>query len=154
MLGVKTDYKVRFIGLWDLASVVRIAWSSNQAMCNDSQFRDYLSSPPRHGYVCESGGKVLGYVLFSVVGKSFRLDTIVVDPEQRRQGVGTALIAHVSHLMQDNGIKFVDAELVDKQQDVLAFFSSVGFEQIGHKKRWSALDWMSPAAKLLTRRRA
>jgi ribosomal-protein-alanine N-acetyltransferase len=121
-------------------------------MCSEREFRNYLSDPSHHGYVCQIGGEVRGYMLVTVFSNLYRLDNLVVYPDYRRQGVGRSLIADIWH--RGEGRKWVDAELVDSSAEAIAFFRSVGFRDIGRKKRWSALDWMSPVAKFFRQRQS
>lgn len=83
------------------------AWSRDQII-------DYLRQPNAFGKALmnESGDVVLGYMLYRVVGSEINLNRILVRPESRRQGVGSAMLQRLQERVGVDGIRSVSC-LID-----------------------------------------
>jgi ribosomal protein S18 acetylase RimI-like enzyme len=100
--------------------------------------RRWLRGPAAVGFVAETDGRAIGYVLAGVhhrpatpltrEGAWIDLDQIAVVPEARRRGVARALcqqvIAHARHL----GLDEVQLNVWSFNAEAQALFTSLGFE--------------------------
>jgi ribosomal protein S18 acetylase RimI-like enzyme len=84
---------------------------------------------PATACVAEISGKLAGFaVVLPRPDGQAELDGLFVDPALQRRGIGRALIAQAMHLAGTIGA----SELyVVANEDALAFYSSVGFVEIG-----------------------
>lgn len=78
------------------------------------QIIDYLRQPNAFGKAAmnESGDVMLGYMLYRVVGSEINLNRILVRPESRRQGVGSAMLQRLQERVGVDGIRSVSC-LID-----------------------------------------
>lgn len=53
--------------------------------------------------------------------------SVAVEPNYRRQGVGTALMAVAEHALKDKGCVKINLQILDGNSAVTAFYSSLGF---------------------------
>lgn len=91
-----------------------------------------------------SGDVVLGYILYRVIGHDIEIDRILVRPESRRQGVGSAMLQRLKERVGRDGIRRVTmaAELVQEEDGVVpidgmqACFTKNGFIYLHCRGLW------------------
>lgn len=78
------------------------AWSRDQII-------DYLRQPNAFGkaLINESGDVVLGYMLYHLSSDRIFIERILVRPESRRQGVGSAMLQRLKERVGVDGIRSV-----------------------------------------------
>lgn len=95
-----------------------------------------LRVPKHHLQVAaELEGRLVGFVLARLVAGEFGrtetaalLETIAVDPDEGRHGVGRALLGEVESLARHKGARELATEAAWNDRDVLAFLHGSGFE--------------------------
>jgi ribosomal protein S18 acetylase RimI-like enzyme len=84
-------------------------------------------------YVAESGGRVVGMVTLCVLrtltGPKAYLDHLVVAPDQRRQGIGRALVRHAIEQAEAAGASRIDLTAGAEKEAGRALYESFGFRQ-------------------------
>jgi predicted N-acetyltransferase YhbS len=92
------------------------------------------SRSPVMSMVAESGGKVVGFILGEASGWEFGIpntvawiDTIGVDPDYQKKGVGRLLFKELLSHMKKVGVSNVYTLVNWKDWDLLKFFERVGF---------------------------
>lgn len=58
------------------------------------------------------------------------MDGIVVDPEMRGRGVGTAILEKLSEFAIENGYKTIKLEVIDTNSRARNLYESQGFKEI------------------------
>lgn len=110
------------------------AWSRDQII-------DYLRQPNAFGKALmnESGDVVLGYMLYRLIDKrgEINLDRILVHPDTRRAGVGSAMLQRLKERVGVDGIRRVvvlddlspgdDGKFCNRYEDVRALLKASGF---------------------------
>lgn len=80
--------------------------------------------------VAESGGRVQGMIVFrGPVGGESEILNLAVDPEQRRRGIGGALVRAASEQPTD-----LYLEVRRSNDGAIAFYRRCGFEEAGRRK--------------------
>jgi ribosomal protein S18 acetylase RimI-like enzyme len=84
--------------------------------------------------VAEVGGKVVGFIMGSVVIGEFgvsettaTIETIGVDPEFQRQGLARAMMGEFFEKIRSAGVERVTTQVRWNDVDLLKFFDKVGF---------------------------
>ena len=100
-------------------------------------FERELASARNH-YVCaRSGGTVVGYAGITRLGRSapfeYEVHTIGVDPAYQGHGIGRRLLNDLLDFA-DGGVVFL--EVRTDNEVALELYRSVGFEQIGLRRRY------------------
>lgn len=100
------------------------------AVTEESVIRDGFGDHPKFcGVIAEAEGKVAGYAIFFEFYSSFQgcaglvLDDIFVLPQFRGQGIGKALLAHVSAIAIRENYFCVRFEVLHWNEMALGFFT-------------------------------
>ena len=99
----------------------------------DAYFPDRfpLSSPEPRVFWCLSEGSPVGFVSFSVIGTSAKINDLYVVPAQRRKGIGSFLVRAVFEITDGLGVDRIDLNVRRDNPSALTFWESKGF-MIGH----------------------
>jgi GNAT superfamily N-acetyltransferase len=84
-------------------------------------------------------GRLVGAVGCEIRRGSCRLVNLAVDPEARRQGVGSALLASAVDWARHSGSPVVWVDALAKFTTARALFQKIGFVEVGtlHKHEWA-----------------
>jgi len=115
----------------DLDQVTRLERASFKFPYDRSTFLHFLQSSSSSFLVCEAEGKIVGYVVCSVMGESSAtLVSIAVSSEHRRKGVGSLLLqAALANL--PSGVRRVDLQVAKSNSGAINFYGHHGFEVKG-----------------------
>ena len=82
--------------------------------------------------VYEKDDKIVGFITATSLYETCDILSIVVDPDYRKQGIGTNLLGY---LISDLGevLKLVTLEVATKNKEALALYDKFGFEVV-HKR--------------------
>jgi GNAT superfamily N-acetyltransferase len=89
------------------------------------------------GLVAERDGRLVGYALYFALFGSFRtrwrlwLEDLYVEPAERGQGTGKALMAELARLTRDGGFYALDWEVLDWNAPSIEFYERLGSRRIG-----------------------
>jgi ribosomal protein S18 acetylase RimI-like enzyme len=115
---------------------------SNKHEISFSNELDYAYSPPYFGYYgCFEGERLIGFCLVtqSYLNKQDHvafLYNLYVDPEFRKQKVGTQLVAHViNQLAQHEHIERLFLSCTAKNKIAVNFYKKTGFQRCGIRPR-------------------
>lgn len=96
-----------------------------------------LGTLPTVGYlVAEIGGAVVGHAVTSAAGGIAELQRIAVDPDHRRHGVASALLAGVVDAASRTGADRLLLEVREDNRGALAFYARAGFVEIDRRPRY------------------
>ena len=87
-------------------------------------------------YVAEEGGKILGYTAMSLVVDEADIDNLAVSPEERRRGIGRALLIRALTDASKLGMETAVLEVRDSNLPAISLYESLGFRQIGYRKKY------------------
>ncbi|KZS75618.1 ribosomal-protein-alanine N-acetyltransferase RimI [Mycobacterium kansasii] len=100
-------------------------------------FERELASARNHYVGARSGDALVGYAGISRLGRSppyeYEVHTIGVDPAHQGQGIGRRLLNDLLDFA-DGGVVYL--EVRTDNEAALALYRSVGFEQIGLRRRY------------------
>jgi len=128
------------------------AWLAATALAGVSEgaWRRLLKDPARRAWVAEAEGRVVGLVAVAQAADVVEIEHLAVAPETRRQGIGTALVAHVLNAAAARGAGEVHLDVRRRNRAALRLYVRLGFVEVGMRPRY----YRAPAddALLLTRR--
>jgi ribosomal-protein-alanine acetyltransferase len=81
--------------------------------------------------VAEEGGAVLGYALLRVRGRQAHLESVAVDPEARRLGLGRALLQAAEEASLSRDARHMRLEIREDNPAAYALYHSLGYRQHG-----------------------
>lgn len=79
----------------------------------------------------EEGGAVLGYALLKVRGRQAHLESLAVDPDARRLGLGRALLRAAEEACLARGALHMRLEIREDNPAAYALYRSLGYRQHG-----------------------
>ncbi|MBC04817.1 ribosomal protein S18-alanine N-acetyltransferase [Thalassospira sp.] len=80
----------------------------------------------------------LGFVLMQTVLDEAEINTITVDPDARRMGVGRALLDAVTDRLQECGVNRILLEVAVDNDGAIALYRQNGFSEVGRRKGYYA----------------
>jgi [ribosomal protein S18]-alanine N-acetyltransferase len=121
----------------DLAAVDRIERVSYPTPWSRSMFAGELSKPSS---LClgafDDEGRLLGYVIASRYVDAWHVMNIAVDPESRRNGVGTALLRRLFELTGGEGKRGYTLEVRVSNADAIRLYERLGFRARGVRRAY------------------
>lgn len=149
---------IRDMELSDLPDVMRIDRQSFSTPWSERMFRFELSHNPA-GYLIvaekrEERAEVIGYVGFWMIDGRAHINTLAVDPENRRSGVAKRLIT--AALRRAIGLSAAVASLEVRESNIIArdLYEGFGFRVVGRRTgyyRDSGEDALTMECKDLTK---
>ncbi len=126
----ETGPTLRAMTAQDLDGVAAIEAAAYARPWDRRIFADCL----RVGYRCrvaEVGGRVVGYLLFSVVADECHILNLCVDPAEQGGGIGRALLVAGLQEARDAGAGRVFLEVRRSNRAALGLYRGTGFEECG-----------------------
>jgi ribosomal protein S18 acetylase RimI-like enzyme len=106
-------------------------------------FKGYIGNARAHILVAESGMQLLGLIEFHVVVKPEHLimfprtyvfvDSLTVQQQARRHGVGQALMAAVHEWARDHDLAEIELNVHEFNQSAIAFYTKLGYATISRR---------------------
>lgn len=81
--------------------------------------------------IAEEGSAVLGYALLKIRGRQGHLESLAVDPDARRLGLGRALLTAAEEACLGRGARHMRLEIREDNPAAYALYQSLGYRQHG-----------------------
>jgi ribosomal-protein-alanine acetyltransferase len=81
--------------------------------------------------VAEQGGAVLGYALIRIRGRQAHLESLAVDPDARRLGLGRTLLKAAEEAVLERGALHMRLEIREDNPAAYALYKALGYRQHG-----------------------
>jgi ribosomal-protein-alanine N-acetyltransferase len=86
------------------------------------------------GAAAEVGGVVVGFVVYRIVADEMEILNLAVDPEARRQGIGSSLVGHAIERARGAEAKHVYLEVRESNAGARGFYAAASFAENGRRK--------------------
>ena len=128
----------------DLPALLALERASPEAPhWTEAQYQAILSPAPnalkRSLLLASTSTSLVGFALAKLAGDEAELETIAVDPANRRSGIGSALVAAVAAWAWQRGALRMDLEVRASSQGAIALYRSLGFVVTGQRTRYYTL---------------
>jgi len=80
--------------------------------------------------------KVIGYIIFWVIGEEVQINNIAVHPDFRRLGIGEQVLRQVIEQVKWGGANFVTLEVRPSNIGALILYKKIGFKMLGVRKNY------------------
>ena len=103
--------------------------------------------------IAEAGEEAIGYAIFFTTFSSFEcrkglwVEDVFVRPEQRRRGIGRALLAHIARIAIERGCARLEWSALNWNEPALRFYDELGAKRL---HEWQALRLQGDALKRLS----
>jgi ribosomal-protein-alanine N-acetyltransferase len=95
---------------------------------------DERTEPARASFVAESNNGIIGFSVFSCMGKLAELESIAVSIPARCQGVGRALCRRGMDWSRNRGTGTIELEVRASSSGALVLYRSLGFIEQGRRR--------------------
>lgn len=136
----------------DLAEVLRIENACFTVPWSGRTFRGLLDRSNASLVVAQEGspgGPIAGYAVLWVAGGEAELGDLAVDPQRRRRGVGSGLLAAALEEAARRGARAVFLEVRDSNRAARRLYERGGFRVVGVRSRY----YIRPVEDALVMRR-
>ncbi len=83
--------------------------------------------------VAEDGGRVIAYVAAIPLGEdSADIESLAVDPDYQKMGVGAVLMDRIEEMMVERGISVSILEVRDRNSKAIRFYEKHGYKTVEH----------------------
>lgn len=101
-------------------------------------------------FIAKKGENTVGYIGISAVLDEGYITNVAVSQNERRKGIGTALLNRVFSFARDNNLSFVSLEVRVSNQNAISLYTALGFKEEGKRKNF--YDKPKEDALILTKR--
>jgi ribosomal-protein-alanine N-acetyltransferase len=121
----------------DLDQVVAIEERSFPTPWSKVLYEEELRRPMARYFVAEDGaGRVMGYLGYWEAPEEAHLITVAVGPEDRRAGVGWALLSHAMDYAAKTGARLATLEVRAGNQGAQKLYEAFGFRLVAIRKKY------------------
>lgn len=127
MSATLPDTFVRWMIHRDLGEVLNIEAESFDHPWTDDEFVRCLRTRNAIGMVVESGGSVVGYMIYELCQRKLRLVNFAVAADRRRQGIGRVMIDKLKNKLSSDRRTRIEMLLRETNISGHLFFRACGF---------------------------
>ena len=143
--------EVRRLAYADLPQVTAIERRSFPTPWSLAMFVLELSKPSGICLAAVRGGRLVGYLVCSRYDRVWHVMNVSVDPERRRQGIASTLLAHLLERIDDPAAQLT-LEVRESNRGAVALYERLGFRAAGVRRRYyqdngedAVIMWRTPA---------
>lgn len=120
----------------DLDAVLRLEVATPEAPhWNRGTYETLLSRPGAALlFVAEDRDRIAGFLIAQAVADLCELESIVIDPESRRTGIGKAFFAELVNSAIKLDLSRIQLEVRRGNNSAIAFYGALGFRQDGLRR--------------------
>jgi ribosomal-protein-alanine N-acetyltransferase len=125
------------MGVMDLRSVLEIEELSFAHPWHESTFRGEMQHRPISFplvVVHTTLNKIIGYVIFWVIGEDVQINNIAIHPDFRGMGVGEQVLRQVIEQVRFRGARLITLEVRPSNSAALALYKKLGFRLMGIRR--------------------
>lgn len=117
----RTGDEAEVVSLWQRCKLTRPSNDPRRDIARK------LAHDPSAFWVAETSGRVVGTAMVGYDGHRGWVNYLAVDPTQRRQGIGRALMEHAERCLLARGCAKLNLQLRDGNHQALAFYQRLGY---------------------------
>ncbi|MDF3073183.1 MAG: GCN5-related N-acetyltransferase [Alphaproteobacteria bacterium] len=116
-------------------------------------FAEMLAMPGTFGLMArDEANAVLGLIVVRATADEAEILTIAVEAQQRRQGIGAALIAAAQSEARGRGVVRLHLEVAEDNFAARRLYTGLGFEPVGRRGNYYARGSLGTVAAILMAR--
>lgn len=98
-----------------------------------SMLRRVFNREDSTAIIAEEEGRIAGYVVsIPLDPESSDVESIAVDPDFQRTGLGSQLLHQIEDRMKKSGFIYAILEVRDRNLEAIAFYEKHGYEKLAH----------------------
>ncbi len=123
-------FRVRAAQASDVPALVRIERRCFSDPWSAESFQALLR---RVGFVATRSREVVGYLFATRAGNEAEILNVAVDPEERRSGIGSALVSTVLEELDARGVRTVFLEVRASNEEARLLYGGFAFVEVGRR---------------------
>ena len=127
--------EIRRLTYADLPQIIAIERRAFPTPWSLAMFVLELSKPAGVCLTALRGGEMLGYLICSRYDTVWHIMNVAVDPDQRRRGIATALLADLLRRIDGHAARFT-LEVRQSNAGAIALYERFGFAAAGRRRRY------------------
>jgi N-acetylglutamate synthase len=128
----------------DYDSVYRLLAATTGLTTRSADSREatqrYLARNPGLSFVARSGGRIAGCVMCGHDGRRGYLHHLAVEPDLRRQGIGTSLVSRCLEALRRLGIEKTHIDVLAGNEVAHRYWTNAGWKRRGDIVRYSFIS--------------
>ena len=126
---------IRPLNADDVAAVAEILRQSPEAVFwPEASVKEVLEWKGALAIASETDGKLCGFLIARQAGDEAEILNLAVAPENRRAGMGTALLSAAIESLRARGVGRVFLEVRESNAGAIAFYAKHGFSKSGRRE--------------------
>lgn len=117
----------------EIANLEKICFSDPWS---ENSIKSEIENPDSYFTAAVSGEKVIGFCIIRYFAYDAELLNIAVLPEERKNGVGEAMLRDAAAKALENGSKMMFLEVRDSNVPAQKFYKKLGFIPVGRRKNY------------------
>ena len=131
---------IRVAGVDDAATVLEL-WTCARSLAaslpdDEESVRTLLGRDSSSLLVAERGGRLVGTLIAGWDGWRGGMYRLVVEPDSRRAGIASRLVAEGERLLRERGARRISAIVGREEDGAIALWESAGYEHDGAVERF------------------
>ena len=123
----------------ELPEVLAIERASFETPWTEANFRHEIERNPRAwNVVARRGHAIVGFVCAYVVAGELMINDVAVAPDERRRGVGRALVAHLLEGARARRCRRATLEVRPSNHGARRLYEELGFQAVGRRRGYYA----------------
>ena len=123
----------------ELPEVLKIERASFETPWTEENFRHEIERNPRAWNVtARRGGSIVGFACAYVVAGELMINDVAVAPDERRRGIGRALVAHLLEGARARRCRRATLEVRPSNHGARRLYEQLGFEAVGRRRGYYA----------------
>ena len=127
--------EIRRLTYADLAQIIAIERRAFPTPWSLAMFVLELSKPAGVCLTALRDGQMLGYLICSRYDTVWHIMNVAVDPDRRREGIATAMLADLLRRIDVSGARFT-LEVRESNVGAIALYERFGFRAAGRRRRY------------------
>lgn len=123
--------QLRWLIRRDLSDIVQIDAASYGEPWDEERFLVALRKRNCIGYVAESAGVIVGYMIYDLHKDHLRVLRFAVDQDQRRRSVGREMVTRLIDKLHQQRRRHIDIAVPEDNLDAHLFLRAMGFRATG-----------------------
>jgi [ribosomal protein S18]-alanine N-acetyltransferase len=148
---LQEEVEIRRLSYADLPQVIAIERRSFPTPWSLAMFVLELSKPSGICLAATRGGDLIGYLVCSRYDRVWHLMNVAIEPDERRQGLATALLLELFQRVGDDGAQYT-LEVRQSNLGAIELYRRFGFRAAGLRRRYygdngedALIMWRTPA---------
>ncbi len=129
------DTEIRQAKLYDVPEIARIERESFDEPWSAAEItKDVTAGGNVYVAAAICGGELAGYAEMRDVAGEAQIYNIAVAPDKRREGIGEALLRHLTERAEEKGCSVINLEVMDGNEAAMELYEKLGFREVGRRR--------------------